>query len=268
VAHAQGVLHRDLKPANVLIDNQGLVDVQYTLAINRPSAQHSNSGTLRLRNASLTLTQSGTNPSFTNTNTGMIDADGDLTVQQSGTNPVFTNAGTFNVLAGRTLTVNQGTFRHDGSLTGAGSVSVNNATANITSNFPATLGLSLITSTLNGPGTLTVGSGGLFLLNATINTAVTDNGPLNVSGSSTIDGSFSIGPTGILTIGGFGFPCVASGVLTLPNGFANQGEISLRSSFACGSPSVGILTVQSGTLTNATTGTIQVNQGSGGQRLF
>ena len=63
------------------------------------------------------------------------------------------------------------------------------------------LGLSLSSSTLNGPGGLTVSSRGLSLINSTINTSVTDNGPLNVTGVGTINGSFSIGTTGVLTIG-------------------------------------------------------------------
>ena len=114
------------------------------------------------------------------------------------------------------------------------------------------LGLSLSSSTLNGPGALTVSSRGLSLINSTINTSVTDNGPLNVTGVGTINGSFSIGTTGVLTVG-VALGCANSADLTVANGFTNQGQISLRSSFVCDRGS-GTLRVSSGTLVNDTGG--------------
>src|SRR5262245_14065900 len=81
----------------------------------------------------------------------------------------------------------------------------------------------------NGPGALSIGNGGLFLLNSTINTAVTDQGPINVRSSSTINGAFSIAPTGVLTLDGFS-GCGGTSQLTVANGFTNQGQISLRTS--------------------------------------
>src|SRR4029079_5282238 len=103
---------------------------------------------------------SGINPRFTNM--GLIEADGDLTVEQSGTDPVFANAGTINVLAGRRLTVNHGTFQHTaGNVSGMGSLVFSFVTANFMTSFSAdTLGMSLTSTTLNGPGPVMSGSGG------------------------------------------------------------------------------------------------------------
>src|SRR5262249_17621597 len=119
-----------------------------------------------------------------------------------------------------------------------------------------TLGLTLTSSsTLNGPGAVTVGNRGLNLFSSTVNAALTDNGPLNINGTSFIKGPFSIGTTGVLTIG-VTLGCANNSDLTVANGFTNQGQISLRSSFVC-DRGTGVLRVSSGMLINDAGATIQ-----------
>ena len=78
------------------LDNQGTVTVLQPLTLTRASAVHVNSGTIDLTVANLTLTQSGTTPSFT-------------------------NAGTVMLATGRTWTISGGTLNQSaGTLGGAG----------------------------------------------------------------------------------------------------------------------------------------------------
>src|SRR5207247_6626136 len=56
-------------------------------------------------------------------------ASGNLTLNQTGTTPSFTNTGTITIASGHTFTVNGGTFNAtSGSLTGPGVFDVNNLT--------------------------------------------------------------------------------------------------------------------------------------------
>src|SRR5205823_4898816 len=77
------------------LDNHGTLQVQTAaLTLNKPSAAHSNSGTITLTGSNLTLPQTGTAPSFTNT-------------------------GTIDIGSGRTFSISGGTLNYDGgALTG------------------------------------------------------------------------------------------------------------------------------------------------------
>src|SRR6185369_11231361 len=83
---------------NAELDNRGTILVQQATTINRASADHLNSGIIDASAASLSLTQSGTTPTFTNT-------------------------GTMTIGTGTTLTVNGGAFIQNGSLAGTGALS-------------------------------------------------------------------------------------------------------------------------------------------------
>ena len=48
------------------LDNSGSLDLQFALSLARAGAQHVNRGALALTAANLSVTQSGTTPSFTN----------------------------------------------------------------------------------------------------------------------------------------------------------------------------------------------------------
>jgi hypothetical protein len=104
--------------------------VDQILTINRADADHVNSGLIDLSGADLTLTQSGTTPSFTNTGTVNITASrtftatgGTVTNANSPTTGVIQGAGTLNV-SGATFSnggnVNPGATGTAGSLTVTG----------------------------------------------------------------------------------------------------------------------------------------------------
>ncbi|GEM_PF-3901780 len=78
---------------NAQLDNQGTLSASIPLEINKASAAHSNSGTINVSGANITLVQSGTDPGFTNT-------------------------GTINISSGRTLFVNGGKFTPGSGISG------------------------------------------------------------------------------------------------------------------------------------------------------
>src|SRR5207244_5911511 len=89
------------------LNNQGTLTVNQPLTLTQASAAHTNSGTIDLTNADLTVTQSGTSPSFTNSGTVTI-----------GTGHVWT-------ITGGTLNQSAGT------LGGPGTLSLSSVSANV-----------------------------------------------------------------------------------------------------------------------------------------
>ena len=104
---------------NAQLDNQGTLSVLHPLTVNRVGAAHLNSGTMSITGGDLTLTQSGTTPSFTNSGTidvataralrigtgAITNAAGafiqGLGIFEAGTLASFTNAGTVNIALAR-----------------------------------------------------------------------------------------------------------------------------------------------------------------------
>jgi hypothetical protein len=227
------------------LDNQGLVDVQVPLALNRGNSAHLNSGTIDLTVADLTITQSGSPASFT-------------------------NSGTMTLGTGRTLTVQNGTFdQAAGTLGGPGTLTLLNLTANFTTAFSnATTALVIAGTTINGPGTLTNASGRtLTLFSSTVNAPLVNDGTLISSGSSVIGGVFTNSPASTMRVAQLD-GCCGTATLTMVNGFTNQGLIELSNQF--NQPYGAQLTVSSGTLLNSTTGTIAAigGQTPGGGRTL
>src|SRR5262249_20406778 len=198
--------------------------------------QH-NSGTVRLTNADLTVTQSG--GSFSNT--GQLD------------------------LGGRTLTFFLGTFNFDaGSITGGGTLSLSSATAKFTPDFStADTALLLNSATVNGPGTLTnVASKTLELRSSTINAPLVNQGTLLVRGDNSVNGTLTTAAGSVIRVQSDDtFSTFAR--LTVAQGFTNQGAIELTSTGTIfGHDSR--LTVSSGTLSNAAGATISSLPGDNG----
>ena len=99
------------------LDNQGTLNVIRMLTIAKASADHANSGTIDV-------------------------SDGNLTITQTGTTPSFTNTGTIGVDPARTLSVSGGVFDQlAGSLGGGGLASL----TNVTSSMQTALGVSSLT---------------------------------------------------------------------------------------------------------------------------
>jgi hypothetical protein len=127
--------------------------------------------------------------------------------------------------------------------------------------------LHLSGANLNGLGTVTNNGDLVAVASTVVNTALDNEGSLEVQqGSSTFNGAFTNGSTGSVTIIG-ALTDFADANLNVANGFTNSGLITMTA----GPRLVGqasTLSVLSGTLTNAASGTINVLPGTGGFRGF
>ncbi|MFI5311545.1 MAG: beta strand repeat-containing protein, partial [Gemmatimonadales bacterium] len=236
------------------------------------AAQLNNQGTITAgTGAPLTITAI----SAVSTNSGTIDLSAaGLTLQQGGTTPSFTNTGTITIGSGQTFFVQNGALNHNaGTLGGLGTLSLNAVTAGFVAAItPAVFSMTSSTatisgaiststtatnlsgSTINGTGSITnTGGQTLTLNNSTINTALTNNGILVASGTSGLGGTLTTGATSTLRVGQVD-GCCGLADLTVANGFTNNGAIELTVIVAIGYSTQ--LTVTSGTLVNASTGTI------------
>ena len=184
-------------------------------------------------------------------------AGGNLTITQSGTGASFTNTGTINVASGLVLAISGGVFNQNaGSISGAaGTLSLSNTTAGFGTNFnTATAALTVTSSTLNGPGTLTNGAGQMLTLSGdTINAPLVNQGTLLVPAGpgSSINGAFSNAAGGTLRVQSDNN--AGSITLTVAQGLTNAGTIDLTQ-INGGNGDTAALTVTAGTLVN--TGTI------------
>lgn len=250
-----------VRTLDAAVANQGAITLSTALFIGRSNAVHSNA-------AAGTISLTG----------------GDLTVVFSGTGSSFVNNGSISVPAGRTLTVNgPGTFTHGtgGTMSGAGTVNATSsstlalnvapaiatisasfATVNIGTGVTAALGSgTFISSTLNGPGTASIASTAQFLARAsTLAAPLSVSGTLNLEGTTTISGS--LGTASTATVRARGDGAGGNALVTVTNGFANNGVLELTHSGVGGSGQSATLNVGSGELLN--NGTIRVNAGGGG----
>ncbi len=243
------------------LDNQGTVTVHQGLTLNRSDAQH--------------------------TNTGLVDlTTGDLTVSQTGTAPSFTNTGTMTVGLGRTLAVTGGTFGlgSTGTLNGGGAMTLSGVNANFLTGFTlgaltaanstvgfsaalstASTALAVNNSTINGPGTVTNAAGQTLTVNYGVFNAPLDNqGTLVTNGTVNVNGAFANSPGAVLRLqpdGSTGFATV-----TAATGFTNQGAIELTSIVSTYSATLAV--AGGGTLTNAAGATIAALAGTGGTRTI
>jgi len=227
---------------NAQLDNQGSFTVSQALTMGRASSAITNSGTIDLNG-------------------------GDLTVTQSGTTPSFTNSGTVTIGAGLTWTVNGGTLNlGTGTVSGAGTLNVANVpAANFTAGFTnAVTTLVVSNSTVNGPGILTnAPSRTLTLTGVTVNAPVANQGTLIVQGSNTFNGALTTAAS--TTIQVIGNNVGGTSVMTVANGFTNDGAIDLTS--ASGAFGANLF-VTAGTLINSSTGTITSVVGASGSRAL
>ena len=246
----------------VQLDNQGLLTVNQPLTINRSSSLNANSGTIDMTAADLTINQSGTSPSFTNT-----------------------SSGTLTVGAGRTLTLTNGSFTQGGTLNGGGALSLSTVTSNFSNPFTlsaltitagsatfatnvstSALALNLAGTTINGPGTITNPAGKtLSVQNVSFNTDLINQGTLITDGSTTVAAAkaFTTAAGSTLRIQATG----ATGFSTFTAApFTNAGTIELTSSVSGYSATLNVS--GAGNLTNAAGGTIAVLTGTGGPRAI
>ena len=97
------------------LNNQGTLNIENTLTVDKRSAAHINSGTINVRE--------GGNPTPFNPGRPKV------TVVQTGVNPSFTNTGTININKGLSVTISGGTFYRDkGTVQGGGVLDARGAT--------------------------------------------------------------------------------------------------------------------------------------------
>jgi hypothetical protein len=222
--------------------NQGTVTVVQGLAMDQASAVHLNPGTIAL-------------------------AGGNLTVSQSGTTPSFATSGTLTIAVGDTLVVNGGAFSYGGgALGGLGLVQLSNGTLNLTPSLVNdTLAFALTNETVNGPGTFTnAAPRNLLFASVTMNAPLVNNGVLHVRSSNSITGGLTTGVGSTLQVEG---SSLGTGVLTVPGGFTNNGAVQLSDSDPTFARDA-ILSIPSGPFTNAVGRTVVIAPGTNGGNRF
>ncbi len=223
-------------------------------------AQLDNEGTLTLVRP-LTLTKA----SAQHVNRGTINANAKLTISQSGTTPSFRQVGTITMGTGDTVALSAGTFVYDSGTFSGGALSLSGMTVAAAHDFStASTGLKIVTVTWGGSGTLTVApSTALVLAASTINSAFVNQGDVTVNGLSNLNGAVTNAAGATLRIEGNG--TYSTGTLTVANGFTTDGTILLTdvtSSYGA------VLNVTTGALVNDTGATIRADTGTGGPRTL
>ncbi len=210
------------------VDNQGTIWVGAPLTISKASADHVSSGSIDVNGANLSLTQSGTTPTFTS------------------------SAG-ISIGGGLTFSVNGGAFIYDGgSLPSDGDWNFTTVATTLNADFtiPAGLDLNYSGGSVAGTGSLISNSTLAGFTGATINVPLVLNASTAFGvGTTNINGSLTTGlGAGFSLIGGNGDGLDA--IVNVGSGFTNNGTITLT---ATGQFGGAFLNVTSGTLTNAGT---------------
>ncbi|MCC7003763.1 MAG: hypothetical protein IT357_16520 [Gemmatimonadaceae bacterium] len=223
---------------NAQLDNRGLLDVAYPLTIGRPSSAHVNSGTIDLTLANLTLNQSGTTPSFTNT-------------------------GTILVPTGRTMSVSGGVLDLTAGLFDGPSGTLNTSGTTLSFNIN-TVRTNFTLATTTVPGTFTIPAGdSLRLAGGSPTMDIANNGRLIFQNSTTYNGTITTGgPSSEIEVRSSN--AYGGATTTFANGFTNTGLIRLTVADA---GYTSTLNVSSGTLINEVGGIIRSVAGPGARTL-
>lgn len=246
---------------NAQLDNRGAMMVSAPLDVARASSTHSNTGSINVSGGDMTVTQSGSAPSFTNTG-GITVASGRFLTVQGG---VFaqqagaTLGGGGNVALANGVTATFATGFSLGGFSASGSVATFN-----TSFSTSGLAFAATNSAISGTATITNVSGQTInLTSSIINLPIVNQGTILTAGSSSLGGALTNPVGGVVRVQGNG--SIGSAVLTLANPFTNFGAIDLTST---GGGYASTLTVNGGTLVNAPGAVILSSAGSGGGRVL
>jgi filamentous hemagglutinin len=223
------------------LNNQGTLDVGFPLTVNGTSAALVNSGLIDMAGANLGITLSGTNPSFTNTATGVVSLGPNRTFSVTGGTVDLSAAGSqVSGPASALLSVSSATLQF--------------STATVI--IPVTL------TSVTIPGGVTIPNGAtLPLLNSTLSDPVVNNGTLLIGGSVTLNGTLTTGAGSTLRVQG-GLSSTAA--LTVTNGFTNTTTVELTT--INGGFSSQLIVPSGSTLINAPGATILSATGTGGSR--
>ena len=250
-----GTLGGGSRLVNAIVDNQGAITTSTghpLLWIGPLGATHTNTGTLDATNAGVSLTMTGS-AQLSNAGAILVGAPSALAMSggsflhQSGA--TLTGLGVLTLIGGNTTTLDAGIS--------VGAVIASNATINLqgVGLSTASMSLSLLGATVNGPGTLTNASGETLTLNqGFINAPFVNEGILIASGLSGINGTLTTVAGSTIQVGQIDGQ-VGQANLTVASGFTNNGDIEITNQTPLGAYG-SQLTVTSGTLTNAAGGTI------------
>ncbi len=222
-----------------------------------------NSGTVTV-NAATTLAGSGAD--HVNNASGLIDlAGGNLTISQSGATPTFTHNGSITVPTTRVLSVSGGEFVLGASMAGAGSFSITSLA--LTQNVDYVTGslpIAVNNCTINGPGTFrnSVGATTVLFNSTTVNSALVNDGTLQVVRSGIWNGAYTSGAGSVLRIESENF--IASTLTTSLN-LTNNGTLEL---ITTSGNQPANLTCNSASLINTAGSTVLVSAGTGGARTL
>ena len=248
------------------LDNQGTLTVAATVGrIERPSADHVNSGTIAVT-GNLTVVPNGSGSSFTNTGAITVASARTLTFDSQFSGGTLSHNAPGSISGGGTVLLFRGMSGTFNTALGIGALSLlTSGSATLTSDLTtATTALKLEdNSTLGGTVTVTNVPGQTVLLaRSTINTAFINQGTLiAVASPGSINGTLTTAAGSLVRVGeapGWG----GGADLTVANGFTNLGAIEVG-----GDPGAHYsLAVTSGTLVNAMGATIELKTGTAGER--
>ena len=215
------------------LDNQGSLDLQQGLFWQNTSGQSRNSGS--------------------------IVSDGDLTLLQTGTDPSFTNTGLIQVAGDTTFSISSGSFVQGGQLQVPGHLYLSGVNATLDADTTGGQVSSYLEfSTVDGSGKLINPAGATLTTAAGHLNSVDNEGLWNVEGGVGVHGSLTTGTSSTIRV--LSNNSTGSGLLVSDNGFTNHGLIEL-SNLSLGNRAV--LAVSQGTLVNAVDGTLSTSGGLG-----
>ena len=206
------------------LDNRGTLSVPHSLTVARGSSDHTNSGTIAVTGGTLTFTQSGTTPSFTN-------AAGGIVTVAAGRSWVM-NGGSVTNAAGASIE-GQGTMQTNTSaaVTNAGNVTI--ALARIAGSVASTGSFAPVTTEFLSNTTIPVGAGFSYN-NVRVVAAASFAGSVSLAGDLTLSGvgNLTVGAQEIAVAGNFATQNTA--ILTMQNALGAL-NVSGGASFGGGS---------------------------------
>lgn len=243
------------------LDNQGNVGAAAPLLVDATGASHVNSGAIQASGASVSFALVD---AFDNT--GLLAATGGhVSVNMTGAGAGFTTSGTVDVQSGWGLNVFNGAFSQTGGAIGGTGVlrldqvsgSTSSALTLGTASGPSNV--TLVNASLTSPGVTTAPGTVLRLEGATLNGPLTSQGLtwVRADAQSSITGAVTTTGTSTIRVTADG----ANTGLSVAAGFTNNGLVELTDAVA---GAAAALTLGSGVLALAPTGTLRASAGVGG----
>lgn len=246
-----------LRSLNASLDNQGSITIDALTAFNLRGT-NVNAGSIALSTSgTMTLGFGAESPTFSHNGTLTIPSGRSWTTTGAGT---FTMASPSTVSGGGTYTSNGGAITVVDVLPVLGSMGSNGGTLTLgaAANL-ANMSVPLASAVVNGAGSIEVSSGQSMLWrSSTIAVPVQISGTLDTRGNTTISGAITTGSSALWRVTGEGF--ASNALVTSSFGFTNNGTIEIDFVNGAGGQE-SRLVMDSGTLTNAATGTIRTTDG-------